>query len=58
MSSSPKDDVAAASEAPKTFSADLVKRAAGGLAVRSGLRAGKAKTADKAYNAMNDYIKS
>lgn len=45
-------------DAPKTFSADLVKRASGGFAVRSGLRAGRAKTSDKHQQAMLDYIKS
>ncbi len=36
--------------------ADL-RRAPGGFLVQSGVRAGKAKSADKAFQQMNDYIK-
>ncbi len=49
-------ETASASE-PTTFGANALRRATGGLAIRSGIRAGKAKTSDKAYNQMMDYIK-
>lgn len=46
----------------RTFTLDAVRPAQGGLSVQSGIKAGdtavaKAKTADKAYQQMDAYIK-